>query len=238
MKLAEDNTKLAILVASDGSQLPARMTYAPHERDAIHKHKSSLSRRFAKSKDWDGAADNDNALNWPLARALVREGNTDLLKVAIEYRRIYDTAKSEAVLGGKSPVKSEGMSLVQRIQQHEDGNVEYKGARKSDAAAADIPPKMKIPAGGFSATNQTNIPRPWGGDRPVNDMIDAQAKLVRLQVRLGYLCEPLELAVVDGATLETVGNSVGVANRAGAMGAGRAVVHMGLTTVRDILRKA
>src|SRR5690606_37868570 len=106
---------------------------------AIHQHKSRLAKRFAKSRDWDGTADNDNALNWPLARALVREGNTDLLKVAIEYRRIYDTAKSEAVLGGKSPVRSEGMRLVQRIQQREDGSVEYKGVRKSESAAVDIP---------------------------------------------------------------------------------------------------
>lgn len=237
MKLADENTKLARIVAGDGSELPARMQYADSERAGIHRHKAMLAKRFKPSNDWDGKADNDNAVNWPLARALVREGNTDLLKVAVEYRRIYDTAKSEAVLGGKSPVKSEGMRLVQRIHQLEDGNVEYKGARKSEAADADIPPKMKIPAGGLSSTNQVNVPRKWEGDKPVNDMIDAKSELSYLQYALGHLCEPLELAVIDGRKLEEVGNSVGVANRAGAMGAGRAVVHMGLITLRDAMRR-
>ena len=39
----------------------------------------------------------------------------------------------------------------------------------------------------------------------------------------------------DGKTLAEVGNSAGVANRAGSMGAGRALVHMGLIAVHDAL---
>ena len=47
--------------------------------------------------------------------------------------------------------------------------------------------------------------------------------------------EPFELAVIDGRTLAEVGNAAGVAARSGAMGAGRAIVHMGLIAVRDAL---
>ena len=40
------------------------------------------------------------------------------------------------------------------------------------------------------------------------------------------------MAIVDGARLEEVGNAAGIANRAGAMGAGRAIIHMGLVVLR------
>lgn len=228
-------TKLSRTVASDGSDIHARMTYEEHEREAVHAEKRRLHARASIGKKWDGKADNDNAINWPLARALVREGNIDLLKVAMTYRRIYDQAKSEAVLGGSGVSLGDGVSLDQYIKTHEDGGVEYKGTRKSKAATADIPARMKIPAGGLSSTNVSSVPKPWNGDAPVNGMIDAKTALWRLQERLGHLCEPLELAVIDCVTLEEVGNSIGVANRQGAMAAGRAVVHMGLITARDAL---
>lgn len=226
-------TRLSRIVASDGSDIRPRMTYANAE--AVHAEKSRLALRASIGKDWDGKADNDNAVNWPLARALVREGNTELLKVAMRYRRLYDQAKSEATLGGSGVAVGDGISLDQYVKTHETGDVEYKGTRKSKAADVDIPARMKIPAGGMSSTNVSSVPKPWNGDAPVNDMIDAKAKLARIQERLGYLCEPLELAVVDGRTLEEVGNSIGVANRGGAMAAGRAIVHMGLITARDAL---
>jgi hypothetical protein len=228
--------RIARIVASDGSELPARMPYGT-ERDAVHAEKRRLAARASYGKDWDGKADNDNAVNWPLARALVREGNIELLKVAISYRKIYELAKSEAMLGGKAAPIGDGMNFDQYVKTLESGDVEYKGARKSKAAAVDIPARMKIPAGSLSSTNQTNVPKPWNGDKPVNDMIDAKAKLSALQLRLGYLCEPFEMACIDGATLQEVGNSVGVSNRTGAQAAGRAVVHMALITVRDILRR-
>jgi hypothetical protein len=227
-------TKLSRIVASDGSDIPPRMSYG-QARESVHAEKRRLAARASYGKDWDGSADNDNAVNWPLARALVREGNTDLLKVAMAYRRVYDQAKSEAMLGGSGVSIGDGVKLDQYIKTHEDGEVEYKGPRKSKAAEVDMPARMKIPAGGLSSTNISSVPKPWNGDAAVNDMIDAKAKLTRLQVRLGHLCEPLELAVIDGRTLEEVGNSLGVANRGGAMAAGRAVVHMGLITARDAL---
>lgn len=226
------HTKRALM--GDGSDMRARMDYGA-ERDAVRAQKVRLAVRGKVGKDWDGQADNDNAVNWPLARALVREGNTDLLRVAMAYRRIYDKAKSDAVLGGGGVSVGDGISLDQYVKTHETGEVEYKGARKSRAAPIDIPPTRKIPAGGMSSTNVSSVPRPWNGDASVNDMIDAKKTLASLHERLGYLCEPLELAVIDGLTLEAVGNSIGVAHRGGAMAAGRAVVHMGLITVRDAL---
>jgi hypothetical protein len=235
---AKSDTRFARIVVCDGSNLYAKQPFLTEaDRGPVRKEKARIAIRHAESDKWDGKADNDNALNWPLARALVREGNTDLLKVAISYRRIYDQAKSEAVLGGSSPVIGDGISLDQYVKTHESGAVEYKGARKSKAAPVDIPATRKIPAGGLSSTNVSNVPKPWTGDRAVNEMIDAKALLERLQARLGHLCEPTELAVIDGSTLEAVGNSIGVANRTGAQAAGRALVHTGLITLRDALKR-
>lgn len=228
------NSRLSRIVASDGSDIRPRNNYGDLV-ERVHALKSRLALRGAIGKDWDGKADNDNAVNWPLARALVREGNTELLKVAMSYRRIYDQAKSDAQLGGSGVAVGDGISLDQYVKTHETGEVDYKGARKSKAAPVDIPATRKIPAGGMSSTNVSSVPKPWNGDAPVNDMIDAKSKLARLHAKLGHLCEPLELAVIDGRTLEEVGNSMRVSNRNNAIGAGRAVVHMGLLTVRDAL---
>lgn len=63
------------------------------------------------------------------------------------------------------------------------------------------------------------MPKPWKGDALVNDMIDARHKLGRLQSALGYLCEPFELACIDGKTLRDVGEAAGIGNKNAPMGA-------------------
>jgi len=197
-----------------------------------------LGKRAAIGKDWDGRADNDN-INWPLATALLREGNTELLKAAVAYRRIHAQAHCGAVLGGSSAPLGKGMALDQRTHITASGNVVYKGARSVETAEPESQPTMKVlpyvAEDDGVERNTTRVPKPWNGDQPVNDMIDAQTKLVALRERLGALVEPLELSVVDGKTYQEVGNSVGVANRAGALGAGRATVHLALLTLRDSL---
>lgn len=222
-------------LVGDGSDLPARMTYAEHERDGVHWQKVRLAYRAKKGADYDGAA-NDN-INWPLATSLIREGNTELLKAAMAYRRIHDTAKSEAVLGGTSAPLGAGMSLDQRTHIKPNGSIAYKGARKVDyvegQATMKVPPYAREDDG--VERNVVRIPKQWNGDKPVNDMIDAQNKLEELRRVVGPLVEPLEMAVIDGETYQTIGNSLGVANRAGALGAGRATVHMALVAVRSAL---
>lgn len=227
------------ILAGDGSNLSARMSYAPDEREGVHAQKSRLAKRGRVGHDWDGEAANDN-IAWPLATALIKEKNTELLKYAMAYRRTYQAAKSEATLGGTSVSVRDDMSLDRHTVIRADGRIAYKHVRQRTAAEVDIPAKRYVaPFADEDCDEQRNsvrIPKPWKGDEPVNNMIDAQRELARLQSALGHLCEPFELACIDGRTLQEVGNSVGTANRAGAMGAGRAIVHMALVTLRDFMR--
>lgn len=208
------------------------------ERAAMRKQKVRLGKRAKIGADWDGRADNDN-INWPLATSLIREGNTELLKAAVAYRRIHAQANSGAVLGGGAAVLREGMSLDRHIHLRENGTIAYKHARQSEAASVEFPAKMKVKPYANDEDgverNAVRVPKPWNGDQPVNDMIDAQGKLSGLRHRLGVLVEPLEMAVIDGATYQQVGNASGVADRSGSISAGRAVVHLALLSVRDAL---
>lgn len=212
------------------------------DKKAERRQRVRIGIRAQKGKDWDGVADNDNVA-WPLATSLVREGNTELLKAALAYRKTYNAAKSEAVLGGSSVAMKEGFALDRHIHVRENGTIAYKHVRQRTAAEVDIPSKQyvappayeKVTDETIKVSNWSNIPKPWNGDMPVNNMIDAQSRLSMLQARLGILIEPLEMAVMDGATYQTIGNKLGVANRAGAMGAGCAAVHMALIVIRDAL---
>lgn len=240
-KMAQIGKRPTIYSASPSTPAPAPAAYV-HDRparlvtewQACHKEKARLAIRGNIGKDWDGKAANDN-IAWPLAKALLAEGNKELLKYAIAYRRIYTLAKSEAVLGGSAPERE--MNLDRYVyEDKETGEQKYNNVRKRQSADVDIPPTRKKPTDSLEPSgNGSSVTKPWNGDKPVNDMIDAKRQLAILQARLGHLAEPLEMAVVDGATLEAVGNSCGIANRAGSMGAGRAIIHMGLITVRDCL---
>ncbi|MFD2650673.1 hypothetical protein [Brucella rhizosphaerae] len=211
------------------------------EVKALTKMRRRIEKRQSIGDDWDGRAANDN-IAWPLATALIKEGNTDLLKYAMMYRRIHTAAKSNAVLGGSSVMLGDGMAIDRHIHVRPNGSVAYKHVRQSTAASVDIPSRKKSItdsetqlSSDKSESGYTSVPKPWRGDVPVNEMIDAQHKLGRLQSALGHLCEPFELACIDGKTLAEVGTTVGIANRSGAQGAGRALVHTALITLRDIL---
>ena len=107
---------------------------------------------------------------------------------------------------------------------------------ESADAVGDAPAKRKRPTQEQKVeAGYTNVPREYRGDLPVNNMIDAQRMLGYLQARIAAILEPFELAVIDGKTLAEVGNAAGIANRSGSMSAGRAIVHLGLVTVRDAL---
>lgn len=245
-----DNKQHIKAINGDGSDLRSPIAYKPHERDGVHMQKARLAKRAKLGADYDGAS-NDN-IAWPLATSLVREGNTELLKTAMAYRRIHDAAKSEAKLGGHGVAMNEGFSLDRFSKINANGSVVYNRPRQKTGADIDIPAKRysappkaenvdlysNDPSVATSAPvvkNWSNIPKPWNGDKPVNDMIDAKGKLTRLRQKLGYLCEPLEMSVVDGATYQEVGNALGTANRSGSIVAGRTVVHLALITLRDAM---
>lgn len=231
-------TKTARIISGDGSALPARMSYAPDERQAIHAEKRRIHARASIGKDWDGKPDNDN-INWPLATSLIREGNTELLKAAMAYRKIHTEAHSGVTLGGSGVVMREGFSLDRHTKIRADGTIAYKHVRQSEAADVDIPAKQYVPPfedeEAQTNHNAIKVPKPWNGDAPVNNMLDSQKRLLGLRTRLGVLVEPLEMSVVDGATYEAVGRSLGEAHKATATAVGRAAVHMGLIAVRDAL---
>lgn len=220
----------------DGSDFRSGIAYAESEKAGVHIQKARLAERAKIGKDWDGVAANDN-IAWPLATALIREGNTELLKAAMYYRKIHDMAKSEAKLGGSSVRLDEGMSLDRHTTIRPNGTIAYKHVRQRTAAEVDIPAKQYVPPYDDEQTdtqrNSVKVPKPWTGDEPVNNMIDAQRRLVELRSRLGILVEPFEMAVVDGSTYEAIGNALGHAHKVPATAAGRTAVHMGLITVRD-----
>lgn len=227
------------VIMGDGAELPARMTYGEHERRAVHSQKRRLAARAAYGKDWDGKADNDN-INWPLAKALLAEGNGDLLKYAMKYRRIHDQAHSGAVLGGTTYTAKEGrvVDYVSRLDES-TGIIQYDKARKSRSvdAVASTPPRRKNVANETTIAASSPVQRPWTGDRAVNDMIDARPLLIRLRRALGAIVEPFEMAVVDNKTLAEVGAASGASSRDGRPAAGRAICHMGLMAVRGVLEE-
>lgn len=226
-----DNRRTRIVFGS-GDALPARMTYGDHERAGIHAQKRRLALRASYGKDWDGTADNDN-INWPLAKALLAEGNGELLKYAMMYRKTYEMAKGEVLIGIKGQPSPE-MQVVHRSSIDEStGRITYGGEIVRKGASSDIQPTRSTPTNPDSKKNAAPVPRPWTGDRAINDAIDAREKLSWLQSLLGPTTEPFELACIDGATLQEVGNAAGVSSRGGAMAAGRALVHLALTTLRD-----
>ncbi|QKC99194.1 hypothetical protein [Mesorhizobium sp. NZP2298] len=207
---------------------------AEEQKRAMRRFKVRIGKRQAIGKDWDGKADNDN-IAWPLAKALLAEGSGDLLAYAMKYRKIYDTAKAEVALGFKATPPPE-MTIVHKNRIDESsGRIIYGGEFVLKSAPTDIPATMKSPTNADSKKNAAPVPKPWNGDMEIINALDARSLLAHLQRRLGLLVEPFEMAVVDCATLAEVGNAAGIANRAGSMGAGRALVHTGLFTVRDAL---
>lgn len=237
--MRQRKTALLNAITGDGSNMAACAVYAEHEKVGVHAQKKRLAIRAKIGSGWDGRAANDN-IAWPLATALIKEGNTELLKYAMLYRKIHDTAKSGSLLGGSSPQLGNGVSLDQRQWIKPNGEIAYKGVRKVAKVVDEGQGKRKIQTdaegqltSGKQDSGYTNVPKEWNGDVPVNNRMDAERRLHRLQSLLGHLCEPFELACIDGKTLEEVGNAAGIKNKNGAMGAGRALVHTALVTLRD-----
>jgi len=205
------------------------------ERRTINKARRRITARQSIGKDWDGVAANDN-MSWPLAKALLAEKNHDLLKWAIRYRQIEASATSGALLKGNSLSPDEMMAIDQRTWIRPDGSIAYKGVRKLTAAQfSDEPATQAVRTTPSTRARTRPVPRQWTGDNAVNDMIDNRNLIFSLRAGLGPIVEPFEMAVCEGATMEQVGRSMGVGNSVQASGAAKALVILGLITIRDAL---
>ncbi|UOK71697.1 hypothetical protein [Ancylobacter polymorphus] len=214
----------------------ARETAQRAEAKSCRKAGTRARHRQILGEDWDGEADNDNR-SWPLAKALIADGKTSLLRAAMEYRRIEASANSGTLLGGTS-LGMEPVQIDQRTWIRPDGEIIYKGERRLTAAAyADVPPTQAGRQTDGMMRPAAPVPKPWSGDEKVNARIDDQRRLARLRSALGPLVECFEAAAVYGETLEQVGRSAGSGNRAGAMGAGKALVMVGLYAVQNELAR-
>lgn len=206
------------------------------EVKAIAKEKRRINKRQSVGDGWDGRAANNN-IAWPLAKALLAEKNTDLLKIAMRYRQVEASANGGAELRGTSSLKGE-LEIDQRTVVRPDGSIAYKGVRMSMSAKAigDTPARHYYATNDNSASSSRPIGKPWTGDAAVNEMIDAKPLMVQLHAALGPLVELFEALVIEGKTYEEVGRALGSGNKVQAMGAARAMVHLGLATVAPILR--
>lgn len=206
-----------------------------NEQRAIRRHKRRISARQAIGNDWDGRAANDN-VSWPLAKALLAEKNHALLKWAVRYRRIEASASQTVLLSSHRPSPDDMLALDQRTWVRPDGEIAYKGARQLTALEfSDSPALWAVKATPSTRARARPVPRQWTGDDTVHDAIDNRRLLVTLRERLGPIVEPFEMAVCEGATMEQVGRSMGVGNAVQASGAAKALVILGLITVRDVL---
>lgn len=202
---------------------------------ALNKLRRQIHKRQDIGKDWDGVAANDNKIDWPLSKAMLADGNGDLLRVAIKYRALHEKAMSEPLLG-EGVVAGGDLQILHRLVDRGDGTMVSKGeVVLKSAAPVEYPAMRATPSTSDSKKKAAPIPKPWNGDRHVNDAIDARALLAALRSRLGPLAEPLEMAVIDGDTITKVGGASGIRGRDQSIGAGKALVYTGLAIVRDAL---
>lgn len=235
IRVAEGVT-LTIAAQVSPEAIAARELAAQHAKPSATYRKLSrqLQRRHAIGDDTPRAS-NDN-FAWPLAKALLAEKNEELLKYAMRYKQIEASANSDARLGGDSVAYGE-LQLDCETTIRDDGTVVYGKAKQSTSANAIGSTPSRKSTAADETTQAAMIPsgRPWHGDDKVNAMIDDKRTLARLRAKLGPLVVPFEMGVCEGATLQEVGHAAGTSSVRGSMAAGRAIMHLGLITVRDAL---
>jgi hypothetical protein len=205
------------------------------ETKAIKVQLRRIGKRQSIGNGWDGKADNDNP-SLPIIKALLAEGNNDLLPALLLYRRVEAAATSGAeLLGGATP-NSEPLHVEQDLWMDErTGEIKRKGEKRSKSKDS-LPWRAKA-TDVFTWTYTKRLPAPvptkWNGDAKVIARIDGLQKLAEFRTALGPLVEPFEEAAIHGATLEKVGMMAGAKSSRSAMAVGRSVIHMALSVIRD-----
>ncbi|MBB6304034.1 hypothetical protein [Rhizobium leucaenae] len=204
------------------------------EDKSLQRMKRRLARRNKPSDGWDGKAANDNP-SLPIIKALLAEGNNDLLPALLLYRRVEAAATSGAELVG-SAVGNEPLRAEQDLWLDEKtGALQRKGQKQSKSKDALPWRAQAVDVIKWTTTKKVppQVPTKWNGDAKVIARIDGVTKLAEFRASLGPLVEPFEEAAIHGATLEKVGMMAGATSSRSAMAVGRSVIHMALITIRD-----
>jgi hypothetical protein len=193
--------------------------------------------RLTSNRD-SGQAANDN-VDWPLQKLLKAEGNDYALSLAQRYREMWSAANMPHDLVGRD--MADNVYLMADVRLDEStGNLIDKGPKKvkGKKARLDTPATRAVVADPDKTKKRARpIPKKWQGDWPLLHHIDCGRELAEAQAALGWLREAFEAAVVFGEKLETIGRDHGVGNQAGAKGAGRALVMLGMAAVDEFWRK-
>ena len=181
-----------------------------------------------------GANDNDHCANvkWPLGKALMADGEHRLLRAATAYRRISELVTQTDVLRGTEP-GSDIYRLDQRTWVNASGELVYKGARR--LAGGDPAP---LPAQQGSGPKRKAVKPAWAGDAGLIARLDAIPVLREIEVRVAPLLQPLENAVLDGWTLESIGRlEASHKDKQRASAVGKALVYRALGVIASFLEE-
>lgn len=205
------------------------------ESGNLRKMAKRIAKRQSIGDGWDGKAANDNP-SLPIIKALLAEGNNELLPALLLYRRVEAAATGGAELVGGAAPTSEPLHVEQDLWMDErTGEIKRKGEKRSKSK--DSLPWRARATDVFTWTYTKKLPAPvpskWNGDAKVIARIDGVEQLAKFRAALGPLIEPFEEAAIHGATLEKVGMMAGATSSRSAMAVGRAVVHMALSVIRD-----
>ncbi|TGV61539.1 hypothetical protein EN784_03935 [bacterium M00.F.Ca.ET.141.01.1.1] len=187
---------------------------------------------------YSGQHANDNK-DWPLGKLLRAEGNDHCLALAERYRAMYDAANEPCELVGRDMADNIYMMTDMRLDES-TGGLMNKGPKRvtGKKARLDVHATRSVAADPDKTKRKAKpIPRKWNGDSPLLHAIDCRRGLAAAQSALGWLREAFESACVGGETLETIGRAHGVGNQAGAKGAGRAIVFLGLQCLDEFWQK-
>ncbi|OVE92247.1 hypothetical protein B7W89_07680 [Agrobacterium tumefaciens] len=202
------------------------------EAKAMKIQTSRIGKRQSKGDGWNGAA-NDN-VSMPAIRWLLTQKKDEMLKPLLAYIRLDREANSGAELIGNTYTTQDLLQVDQNTWiDPKTGELKYKGERRltgidftgrehAGKSKADPMQIKKAPA---------SVPKPFMGDKPVIERMDAKPKLERLRTALGPLLEPFEELALYGKKLEAVGWTAGASNERAAMSIGGSILLMGLSCV-------
>ena len=158
---------------------------------------------------------------------------------AERYRDMWNAANMPHDLVGRDLADNIYMMVDTRLDES-TGKLVDKGAKKvtNKKARMEAPAARAVTADPDKTKKRAKpVPKTWNGDWPLLNHIDSSREISKVQTALGWLRESFEAAVVFGDTLEAIGHAHHVGNKAGAKGAGRALVMLGIAAVDEYWSK-